>query len=166
MKLLQLSQPLQWGRICALISTLMGTCGTAQATQFSTFQLYTGVSGDDLSVRADAYPGKIGFINHRNESVCVNFQIVDGQKQVLRYSKIRFHIPPKRSDLALTRPGQNAKSIEMTIQVGAPTPCGNFSWLGAALFIAPGSSGEVGNIRFDATNWNDKTRDILIEIKP
>lgn len=161
---IQKSSRLPWGRIILLILT--GMWSTAQATQFSTFQLYTGTSGDNVSVKDDAYPGTISFINHRNESACVNFQIVDGKRQVLRYSHLRFHIPPKRSDLALTGPGDNAKSIEMTIQVGASAPCGRFSWLGTALFIDPGAAKDLGNIKFDARNWNNKTRNIVIEIKP
>jgi hypothetical protein len=156
----------RWIPTWAVTLTLLGVWSTAQATSFAQFQLYTGQNGEDLSVSADAYPGKIAIVNYRNESVCVNFKILDAQNQVLRYSKLRVHIPAKRTDLALTGPGDNATSVRMAVQVGASAPCGPSSSLGAQLFISPGNVGGNGPVEFNASTWNSKTRDILIEIKP
>jgi hypothetical protein len=155
------SHPWPWGRIGAWALALSSVWGTAQATQFATFQLF----GDQHS--GDAYPGKIAFINHRNESICVNFQILNDQNQVLRDAKVGIRIPAMRSDLVMTGPGEKARLIRMAILVGNNTPCVS-TWLGWKFSISPGDFHDTPSfkVKFDARTWNDKSRDILIEIKP
>lgn len=148
---------------------IVGLVSPAQATKFSTFQLITLENSEDLSIRGDAYPGKIAFANRTSKSLCVDFKILDGQGNVLRYSKNRVHIPAQRTDLAVTGPGDNARSIRMALELGARAPCGPSSSIGYQLGnIVPGSVDSLisAPIRVDARSWSGNSRDVLIEINP
>jgi hypothetical protein len=152
-----------------LTLTLTLSLGTpaAHATTFATFQLVTLETGESVALRPDAYPGKVSIANRSNQPLCIDYKILDAQANVLHYSKLRVPIPAGRTDLAIRGPGENARRILMSIDVGVRPPCGPSSNKGYLLDISPNvvRNNTWHPVGFDASRWSGNQRDVLVDVR-